>query len=169
MFVRVMGAWFIYAAIFMFCLVIGAVMYLSHTVIIDLSVLEYTDSGIATVVLDDEGSELIKFQLDRREPIELSALPQHLIDAFLTAEDWHFFSHPGISYRGILRSLWVNVISGRYVQGASTITQQLVKLLFFDTRKTCSRKMKEQLCALLLERQLTKHQILQAYLNNVCF
>src|SRR4029078_7870329 len=65
--------------------------------------------------------------------------------------------------------IMVNVYHGRKVQGASTITQQLVKLLFFDSRKTFTRKIKEQLYAILVEFQLTKEQILHTYLNHVCF
>ena len=92
-----------------------------------------------------------------------------MINAFLAAEDRNFFRHPGISLRGIIRSLLVNLYHGRKVQGASTITQQLVRLLFFDAAKTFYRKVKEQLYSILIERQCSKEQILETYLNNVYF
>jgi len=148
---------------------LGVLCCLLHNPWMDLTLLERYTPDMATVVLDDEGNELCRFQLDRREPITLDLLPPHVINAFIAAEDWHFFTHSGLSYKGIARSLLVNITKGRCVQGASTITQQLVKLLFFDARKTFSRKIKEQAAALLLEHHCTKEQILQAYLNQVFF
>lgn len=136
---------------------------------IDFTALEHYNPGKPTILLDDEGNEWARFQLDRREPIHCDQMPEHLINAFVAAEDWNFFHHIGLSWKGIIRSICVNLYHGRRVQGASTITQQLVKLLFFDSKKTFSRKIKEQLCALLIERQCTKKQILEAYLNHVCF
>jgi len=147
----------------------GALCYVIYNPWIDLTMLERYTPDTPTIVLDDEGNELVRFQLDRKDPICLDTLPQHVIAAFIAAEDWCFFKHGGLSYRGIVRSLLVNIYRGRCAQGASTITQQLVKLLFFDSRKMFSRKIKEQLSALLLERFFTKEQILQAYLNQVCF
>jgi penicillin-binding protein 1A len=151
------------------CAFIGAAFFLFTTTWIDVSMLERYNPGRPTIVLDDEGNEWTRFALDRREPIALTQLPQHLIEAFLSAEDWGFFSHCGISWRGIVRSTIINLYHGRKAQGASTITQQLVKLLFFDGSKTFSRKLKEQLYALIIEQQFTKHQILEIYLNHVYF
>ena len=147
----------------------GALFFVAHHYIIDFSILAHYDSGRPSLLLDDEGNEWARFQLDRRDPIDGIRLPQHVINAFIAAEDWDFFSHSGISWKGIIRSIMVNIYYGRKVQGASTITQQLVKLLFFDSQKTFTRKLKEQLFALLVEQQLTKDQILYTYLNHVCF
>lgn len=149
--------------------VMGASFFLFTNHWIDVSVLENYDPGRPSIVLDEEGKEWTRFQLDRRDPISLEAMPPHLINAFLAAEDWQFFSHYGISWRCIIRSMLVNLYHGRKVQGASTITQQLVKLLFFDSQKTFYRKVKEQLYALIIERQFTKEQILEIYLNHVYF
>ena len=146
------GAWYIFT---------------HHTV--NFERLAHYDPGHPSILLDDQGKEWARFQLDRREPIALSQMPQHLIKAFIAAEDWQFFSHAGISWKGIIRSLVVNLAQGRKVQGASTITQQLVKLLFFDSKKTFKRKIKEQIYAILAERQCTKEQILETYLNHVYF
>ncbi len=120
-------------------------------------------------MLDDEGNEWARFQLDKRKPTSIEHIPQHAINAFIAAEDWNFFKHHGISIKGILRSILVNLYYGGKVQGASTITQQLVKLLFFEQKKTFSRKVKEQLYALLVELQFSKGQILQTYLNHIYF
>lgn len=150
-----------------FCL--GITVYIFNNQYIDLSSLEYYNPGKATILLDDQGIEWARFQLDKREPISFSQMPSHLINAFIAAEDWSFFSHQGISYKGIIRSIFVNVYHGRKVQGASTITQQLAKLLFLNQHKTFSRKIKEQFFALVMERQFTKEYILETYLNHVYF
>lgn len=147
----------------------GAFFFIANNHTIDFSVLDNYDCKNPSLLLDDEGNEWARFQLDRREPIDSLLLPQHVINAFIAAEDWDFFAHNGISWRGIVRSMMVNIYYGRRMQGASTITQQLVKLLFFDSKKTFKRKIKEQLYALLVEQQFTKEQILQTYLNHVCF
>jgi penicillin-binding protein 1A len=149
--------------------VIGALFCIMQHQWFDFNVLESYHSGKPTILLDDTGNEWARFQHDRREPIPFDQMPEHLINAFIAAEDWNFFHHNGLSWKGILRSICVNMYYGRKVQGASTITQQLVKLLFFDSRKTFSRKIKEQVCALLIEQQYTKQQIMEAYLNHVCF
>ncbi len=155
--------------IFALTILLGAAFFLSTNHCIDVSVLEQYHPGHPTIVLDDEGNEWTRFQLDRREPVDLSRMSDHLIQAFLAAEDWHFFEHCGISWKGIVRSLFVNLYHGSKVQGASTITQQLIKILFFDAEKTFSRKIKEQLYALIIEQQFSKQQILQMYLNHVYF
>jgi penicillin-binding protein 1A len=152
-----------------FSVIFGGLFFIFNNQRIDFSVLEHYNPGKPSIVLDDEGKEWSRFSLDRREPITLHEMPEHLKQAFIAAEDHYFWSHEGISWKGIIRSLLVNVYHGRIVQGASTITQQLVKLLFFDSRKTFIRKLKEQGYALLIERQFSKEHILQTYLNHVYF
>ncbi|TET06422.1 PBP1A family penicillin-binding protein [Candidatus Dependentiae bacterium] len=147
----------------------GLFFFFMNNRCINFSVLENYNPGCPSIVLDDEGKEWTRFQLDRREPIKLEQMPDYLIQAFITAEDRDFFNHIGISFKGIIRSSFVNLYHRRIVQGASTITQQLVKLLFFDTQKTFKRKLKEQLFALLVEQQFTKEQILETYFNHVYF
>lgn len=148
---------------------LGLVFCLQNNLLIDFSVLENYNPGKPTILLDDQGREWARFELDRRQIVRLEQVPKHLIDAFLVSEDRDFFKHRGISWRGILRSIFVNIRHGRIVQGASTITQQLVKLLFFDSRRTFKRKIQEQLVSLLVEEQFTKAQILETYLNQVYF
>lgn len=147
----------------------GALFFVTHNHVIDFSILSHYNPTKPSFLLDDEGNEWAKFQLDRRDPVDGACIPQHLINAFIAAEDWNFFSHNGISWRGIMRSIVVNAYNGRKAQGASTITQQLVKLLFFDSQKTFTRKIKEQVYAILVEQQFTKEQILHTYFNHVCF
>ena len=145
----------------------GGIFFLIHYPTIDLEQQRLTAHAKPTILLDDKGQEWARFQLDKREPIPLKRIPQHLINAFLAAEDHTFFKHNGIYWRGILRSALINLRHGRMVQGASTITQQLVKLIFLSHEKTISRKIKEQFIALTLEFQYSKEQILEAYLNTI--
>lgn len=146
----------------------GALFYIIHHKKIDFSLLEQFQSAKPSIVLDDESNEWTRFEIDRRKPITFDALPLHLMQAFMAAEDHNFFEHAGLSAKGIVRSIIMNLYYGRCVQGASTITQQLVRLLFFNAKKTFSRKLKEQFYALLVERQFSKEHIFQAYLNNIC-
>ena len=148
---------------------LGAGFYIFNNHVIDFSPLAHYNPGCPSILLDDTGKEWARFALDRREPIPLDKMPLHLRNAFIAAEDWQFFSHSGISFKGILRSILINTIHSKKMQGASTITQQLVKLLFFDSQKTFKRKIKEQLYALLAEQQFSKEQILETYLNHVYF
>lgn len=148
---------------------VGVALYLGVVIDTDLSSIALQSLGKPSIVLDDQGNELMRFQLDRREPIQLHQVPAHLINAFISAEDWQFFNHTGISIKGIIRSTFVNLYHRKRMQGASTITQQMVKLLFLDSKKTFSRKIKEQIAALLIEYRCSKEQILQIYLNSVYF
>lgn len=148
---------------------LGAFLFVTQYQVIDFSALDEYQQSIPTILLDDQGVEWARFCKDKRDPITYQDVPIAVIQAFVAAEDWQFFNHGGISFRGILRSLCVNLYYGKKMQGASTITQQLVKLLFLDSKKTFSRKIKEQLYAILIEYSYTKEQILQAYLNNIYF
>ncbi len=155
--------------LFIAALFIGICCSLVHQQRVDFSVFDTYDTGKPSILLDDAGHEWARFELDVRHPILLGDVPVHVIDAFLTAEDRDFFNHCGISFRGIARSIVVNIYHGKRLQGASTITQQLVKLLFLHGKKTFTRKIQEQAYAILLEWHYTKEQILQAYLNHVYF
>jgi len=135
--------------------VLGMLFFVVHNKIIDFAPLERYNSARPSIVLDDQGNEWARFALDHRKPITFAEVPEHVVQAFVAAEDWRFFTHYGVSLRGIVRSVLVNMYHGRRVQGASTITQQLVKLLFLEQQKTFERKLKEQLYALLVEQQFT--------------
>lgn len=158
-----------FTVIFLIATTIGAFVFLMHSRVIDFSILENYDPGAPTILVDDTGIEWGRFQLDRRKFVPLTQMPTILIDAFLATEDHTFYQHHGVSLRGIARSFIVNLYYRKKMQGASTITQQLVRLLFFDAKKTFIRKVKEQIFAVLVEFQCTKQQILETYLNHVYF
>lgn len=99
--------------------------------------------------------------------MQLKESPPHLLEALLATEDRAFYRHHGVSVRGILRALWVNMTAGGLRQGGSTLTQQLVKNFYLTDERTLSRKLNEAAMAILLERRYSKDEILETYLNEV--
>ncbi len=99
--------------------------------------------------------------------VKLSDLPPLLPQTLVLVEDHNFYNHGGISLRGILRAAVANLMAGHTVQGASTLTQQLIKNLFLSNERTLKRKITEASMAVLLERHVSKDEILEAYLNEV--
>ncbi len=103
----------------------------------------------------------------RREPVRLHELPDGLINAVVHTEDRHFFQHRGLDVWRIGGAAWANLRALRIVQGGSTITQQLVKNLFLTPERTLARKLRESVLAMLMELHHSKHEILEAYLNEI--
>jgi len=106
---------------------------------------------------------------ENRTVIDMDDLPRHVVDAFLAAEDLRFYKHPGFDLTRIFGAVVSNLRSGGYSQGASTITQQLVKLSHLSSQKTIARKLEEIYLALQMERQFEKDEILEMYLNYIYF
>ena len=102
-----------------------------------------------------------------RRPTPLAEIAPSTVRAVLAAEDSSFFEHPGISFSGILRAVWVNLRGSGVMQGGSTLTQQLVKNIYLTSERTVSRKLREALLAVMLEWRYSKEQILEAYLNQI--
>jgi penicillin-binding protein 1B len=100
-------------------------------------------------------------------PVRLDALPPHVVQAVLAAEDVRFASHPGIDPIGIVRAAWANFRAGDIRQGGSTITQQLVKNMMLDAGRTWRRKIEEALLAVVIDFRFAKQEILQTYLDTV--
>ncbi|QXP87667.1 penicillin-binding protein 1B [Methylococcus capsulatus] len=99
--------------------------------------------------------------------VKLDDVPRPLIDALLAVEDRDFYEHFGLSAKGILRAAWQNIKAGGFVQGGSTLTQQLVKNFFLSAERTLGRKISEAFMALILEARYSKAAILEAYLNEI--
>ncbi len=106
---------------------------------------------------------------ENRQPVALADVPPHVVNAILAVEDAGFWIHDGYDVRGMLRAFKANVDSGGISQGGSTITQQLIKLELLGTRQTLDRKVQEVVLAQRLEKQMTKEEILERYLNTVYF
>jgi len=123
-----------------------------------------------SVVVDREGRRIGEFFVERRELVTLDQIPQHVVRAFVAAEDSTFFEHGGIDYQSILRAAWKNLLAGGEIrQGGSTITQQMVKGLLLNPERTIRRKLREMILARNIEQRLTKQEILYLYLNQIYF
>lgn len=122
---------------------------------------------IPSRILAKDGTVLANIGLEDREVAEIDEIPQMIIGAFLSAEDDKFYEHQGVDYLGVMRAMIANIKAGRVVQGGSTITQQVAKSLLLTSERSISRKIKDFLLALRIEKHLTKDEILYLYLNQV--
>jgi penicillin-binding protein 1A len=121
----------------------------------------------ALVLQDRTGQTFATYGDLMGESLRLTDLPPELPAALVAVEDHRFWQHSGIDFIGLARAMWVNVTSGRLVQGGSTITQQVAKTLFLTNERTLRRKIRELLLTIWLERTFTKKEILEIYLNRV--
>jgi penicillin-binding protein 1A len=129
--------------------------------------LENFEPSAATRIYSADQVLLAELFLERRTPIPVSRIPADLKSALIVTEDRQFYSHSGIDLRAIVRAVIKDIIAGEFVEGASTITQQLAKTLFLTPEKTISRKIKEAILAVQLERRYTKDELLALYLNQI--
>ncbi|WP_353893073.1 transglycosylase domain-containing protein [Proteinivorax hydrogeniformans] len=110
-----------------------------------------------------------EFHANRIDFVSIDDMPEHLTKAFIAIEDNRFYRHPGFDVKGMMRALSVNIRNREITQGGSTITQQLARNLFLNHEQTAERKLLEIVIAFELERQFTKEQILEMYLNQIYF
>jgi penicillin-binding protein 1A len=122
-----------------------------------------------TLLFSANGDTLHEFYVQNRVPIRLEDAPPGLVQAIIATEDRRFYAHYGVDLGGMIRSVWVNLRTGRRSQGGSTITQQLARSLFLTPTKQWERKMREILLALQIEKTYTKDEILEMYLNAIYF
>ncbi|MBN1611711.1 MAG: PBP1A family penicillin-binding protein [Polyangiaceae bacterium] len=120
-----------------------------------------------THVLARDGTALATLFTERRTVIAVGDLPAHVKLSFLAAEDASFYEHQGLDYFGLLRAVIANLRAGKTAQGGSTITQQVVKNILLDSRRSYARKIREAILARRLEQSLTKDEILGLYLNQL--
>jgi len=124
-----------------------------------------------TRIYDRTGETLLRtiFKEEKRETVSLSEVPEHLINAVLATEDANFYIHQGVDFRAIVRAVLIDIKLKSPVQGASTISQQLIRSTFLSLEKTVQRKVREAILTIELERRYSKDQILEWYLNQVSF
>ncbi len=125
--------------------------------------------NLITKVFSNDGQLIGEYFIERRVVVPFNKLPQHLIDAFLAAEDARFYEHKGLDYTGITRAFYKNLSARRVVQGGSTITQQLAKTFFLTPDRKISRKIQEAIISYRIEKNFTKEEILYLYLNQIYF
>jgi len=129
---------------------------------------EYHPKQVTRIV--DRGGGLIgEVYTERRTYVAYKDIPRLVVDAFVSAEDADFWDHEGIDYFGMVRALFANMRSGKKKQGASTITQQVVKTMLLSPERTMRRKFQEIILARRLEKVLSKEEILTLYLNQIYF
>ena len=133
----------------------------------------YNPPKLSTKILDRNGKLLYKFyDGEDRSWTPIDKIPQSLIWATLSIEDKDFYNHYGLSMKGITKAFFYNIFKkdgGQKLRGGSTITQQLVKNVFFSNEKTFERKIKEAILSLLIENKLSKKEILERYFNQVAY
>lgn len=129
--------------------------------------LEQFKPNIVTKIYSSDGEIIKTFTAYTYEKIELKDIPENLKKALIATEDKNFYRHHGYDMTGLARSTVQNLIAGHVVQGASTITQQLARVLFLNNERTFDRKLKELFIAARIEKTISKDQILEMYMNNV--
>ncbi|MFB4211987.1 transglycosylase domain-containing protein [Shouchella sp. JSM 1781072] len=123
----------------------------------------------SSVLVDTNGDVITNLYMENREFVTIDQIPEHVQHGFVAMEDSRFYEHQGIDFRAIGRALYRDILAGAKVEGGSTITQQLAKNLFLSNEKAWLRKTNEVLIAMNLERQYSKEEILEMYLNQIYF
>ncbi|HXW69001.1 MAG TPA: PBP1A family penicillin-binding protein [Dissulfurispiraceae bacterium] len=123
----------------------------------------------SSFIYSSDGHQLAEFYLERRNFIPHYKIPTIVKNAFIAIEDQRFYSHSGVDFIGILRALYRDLMAKSIVQGGSTITQQLAKMLFLRPEKNVARKIKEAIISAQIEKRYTKDEILGMYLNKAYF
>jgi len=138
----------------------------------DYSSLANYEPPITTRVYANDGALIAEYARERRLFVPIESIPRRVIDAFLSAEDKDFYSHPGVDINGVMRAAITNIQNymagaNRRPEGASTITQQVAKNFLLSSEATLERKIKEWMLAFRLEDAYTKDEILELYLNEI--
>jgi len=145
----------------------GFVFILAFTINTDVEILPPPKR--ATVFYDINKKEYTRIYVENRLEVPLQKIPDNLKKAIVNVEDARFFEHSGIDLRAIARALWVDIKGGGYIEGGSTITQQLARNILLTQKKAITRKIQEVFLAMKIERNYTKEEILERYLNQIYF
>jgi len=136
----------------------------------DYAFLKNYKPPVSSKVYSGEGELVSDFSSEKRIFVPYNAIPAKVVNAFLSAEDKNFFSHPGVDAKGIIRAIInniSNILSSKRLEGASTITQQVAKNFLLTNEVSLNRKLKEAILAFRIERALSKERILELYLNQI--
>jgi penicillin-binding protein 1A len=147
--------------------VLGGLVFVYSTNLPQIHSLENYHPDVMTDVYADDGQPIARFALERRVMVTYNQIPAVLRNAVISVEDRHFESHWGVDVLAILRAGIIDIMQWRKTEGASTLTQQLARMLFLSTEKTFRRKFQEILLAIQIERHFTKPQIFTMYSNQV--
>ncbi len=150
-------------------LVLGVLWTFSSN-IPDYKFLKSYKPPVSSKVYSGNGDLVADFSKEKRIFVPYASIPSNVINAFLSAEDKNFFSHPGVDAKGVLRATinnFKNILSSKRLEGASTITQQVAKNFLLTNEVSLNRKIKEAILAFRIERTLSKERILELYLNQI--
>ncbi|TXK62520.1 penicillin-binding protein 1A [Alkalisalibacterium limincola] len=149
---------------------VGVLYWLIAPRLPDVHTLRTIELQVPMSVYDSEGRMIAQFGETRRYPVSIEEVPAQVRQAFIAIEDARFYEHPGIDWRGITRAVWLLATTdGRRVPGGSTITQQVARQFFLSPEYSYTRKATEIFLALKMERELSKDEILELYLNKSFF
>ena len=148
--------------------VFGVVQWLRHDMVSPQS-LTAIQPPIKTIVYDARGRVLHEFYKENRSSVPLAQIPRHLVNATIATEDRSFYQHWGVDLWGVGRAAFTDILHMRRTQGGSTITQQLARNLLGSYERTFTRKLRETVLAIEIERNYTKDQILEMYFNQIYF
>ncbi len=148
----------------------SAALFLSVTADTELDNAKLINYSTAVTVFDDDGKEISYSSLKgQKNAVQLKDLQKHTVNAFIASEDRKFYTHGGLNYKRILKAIVTNLSSASFKEGASTISQQLIKNTHLSGDKTIKRKLKEIKLTKQLEKSYSKDEILQMYLNTIYF
>lgn len=157
-----------------FCIIIATGIYIIVTIskIDNLEALNLDGMNLLNTqiqIYDNEENQILTASATGQQTTNLAELPNYVGDAFVSIEDKTFYSHNGLNYVRIAKAGVKNMLSGYAKEGASTITQQLIKNIYLTNEKTLSRKVQEAYLAIKLEQKYPKEKILETYLNVIYF
>lgn len=144
-------------------------IYWSISDLPEIKSLEGYSPAESSLVYSSDGKLLAELYIERRTFIPYYKIPDYVKKAFIAAEDIRFYSHPGVDLIGIVRALYQDIRTRSIIQGGSTITQQLAKMLFLNPERSIKRKLKEAIISVQIEKRYTKDEILGLYLNQAYF
>ena len=160
--------WLIVFAVVVFSAVGGGLWYFWSSSLPYIGNLKDYNPPVITEIYSSDGEVIGRFWNEKRIVLPIEKIPRNLINAFVAAEDGQFFEHRGVDFLGICRAFIKNQLAGRKKQGASTITQQVARLLLLKSQeKKYKRKVREIILSLAIEKKFTKEQILYLYLNEI--
>lgn len=148
---------------------IGGLVYGTSAGLPNIKQLEEYTPLESSRVYSSDGKMLAELYLERRTFIPHYQIPDHVKKAFIAVEDIRFYNHPGVDFIGIMRALWSDIRAGSVVEGGSTITQQLARMLFLTPDKSIRRKIREAVLSVRIEQRYTKDEIIGMYLNQAYF
>lgn len=166
-FLKIVGI-VILSLIIIFAAMLFSFIIITQDAVLDKNKLLSTEQSI--VIYDENGKEIATTSHSaKRKSVKLEDLQPHTINAFIASEDKTFYSHNGLNYKRILKALYKNIITHSFKEGASTISQQLVKNTHLSGDKTIKRKLNEIRLTKKLEKEYSKNQILEMYVNTIYF